>query len=324
MGKIVLSLNGVAIDLDTRFVSARNSHKPFSKTYTVKLPKGENIISVKAFDRTNSVESELATYKVNSTVKRKVKSNIYALVIGIQEYRNSSFNLANTKADADIVSEVLKQQRHNGLFNEVFVTKLVTKEETSKENILRTLKSFSHINPNDLFVFYVGSHGIVDSDSYYLIPSNVGSTSIRKLKTDAISEEELKVALSNVKTSKKMIVLDTCHAGKMGEVLATRSMSQSTAINILSRAIGTTIFSSSSSKQESIEGYKGHGLFTYLFVQGLKKEADTNKDGFVKTLELADYLDDIVPKVSMEKFKHEQFPTTNPMGNAFPVSVTIQ
>jgi hypothetical protein len=55
-------------------------------------------------------------------------------------------------------------------------------------------------------------------------------------------------------------------------------------------------------------------------VEGLNGKADMNKDGFVKTLELANYVEDEVPTISEDVFKHEQFPIVNTSGQAFPVS----
>jgi hypothetical protein len=43
------------------------------------------------------------------------------------------------------------------------------------------------LNPGDVFVFFVASHGTVDEGEYFLITSNVGSTRTEKLKTDAIA-----------------------------------------------------------------------------------------------------------------------------------------
>ena len=120
------------------------------------------------------------------------------------------------------------------------------------------------------------------------------------------------------------MVLDTCNAGKLGEAIQvavlTRSLSEDAALKLLSRAVGSTIISASSSVQEALEGYKGHGLFTYIVAEGLKGKADMNRDGFVKTSELADYVEEEVPALAEKIFKHKQFPNTSLSGTIFPVS----
>ena len=56
--------------------------------------------------------------------------------------------------------------------------------------------------------------------------------------------------------------------------MLTRGMSEDTAMKVLSRAVGSTILSASTSIQEALEGYNGHGLFTYVLTEGLSGKAD--------------------------------------------------
>jgi WD40 repeat protein len=322
VGDIRLYHNGTAV-VETKAFTKKGNSKPFERSFEVKLVEGQNEIRAIAFEGTNSHRSEFATFKVKSTFKPVQKSKIHALVVGIQEFENERRNLKYTRADAELFVNTLVQGSQ-GLFEEGKIVSLMSKENTTKEHILKMLGEFKETQAADMFVFYAGSHGMVDGDVYYLITSNVGSVSSRRLKLDAISREELKKAIANIQVSKKMIVLDTCFAGKYGEdrykEYGSRGMSEEDALNVLSHAIGVNIFAASKSDQEAIEGYKGHGIFTYVLTQGLKKEADQNKDGFVKNFELADYIDTEVPKISKKEFEHKQFPTVNVSGQAFPLS----
>ncbi|GER92386.1 hypothetical protein A45J_0101 [hot springs metagenome] len=83
--------------------------------------------------------------------------------------------------------------------------------------------------------------------------------------------------------------------------------------------MGSTIISASTSLQEALEGYQGHGLFTYVLAEGLRGKADTDRDGFIKTFELATYVDSEVPALAERVFKRDQYPTATPTGQAFPV-----
>jgi len=74
--------------------------------------------------------------------------------------------------------------------------------------------------------------------------------------------------------------------------------------------------------QEAVEGYQGHGLFTYVLVEGLKGKADKGKTGYVKTTELADYVDSEVPVLAEKVFKKAQYPTISISGQAFPIGKT--
>jgi uncharacterized caspase-like protein len=144
-----------------------------------------------------------------------------------------------------------------------------------------------------------------------------------RLKTDAIGQSLFKALISNIPATKKLIIIDTCYAGDLGEVIQvamlTRGMSEDTAMKILSRAVGSTILSASTSVQEALEGCNGHGLFTYVLAEGMNGKADKSKSGLIKTTELADYVDNEVPALAEKVFKRAQYPTISISGQGFPI-----
>jgi len=274
-----------------------------------------------AFNGDNTLQSNPALHTVVASIGIK-KPSLYAIVIGINEYNNPKLELRYAVADAKLFAETISQVT-KPLFEKVEVTLLITKEQTTKDSIKKTLEGLLKLNPDDVFVFYVASHGTVDEGEYFLITSNVDSVSTFKLKEDALTQAELKELIANVPLTKKFIVIDTCNAGQLGEALQiamlTRGMNEEAAIKILSKAVGSTIISASTNQQEALEGYQGHGLFTYVLVEDLKGKADTDKDGFIKTLELTTYVDSEVPDLAEKVFKRSQYPISTPTGRAFPM-----
>ena len=324
IGDIRLYLNGSAVMLDsTRGVKIVASNRnEITKTYKLKLSSGVNLIKAVAFNADNTMQSTGAVHEITAAFKAIGKPSLYALVIGINEYKNPKLQLNYAVADSDLFAKTL-QQGASTLFEKVEVKKLSSTEETTRENILKELKAMQTLNPDDLFVFYVASHGTVDDGEYFLITSNVGSTRTERLKTDAIGQSVFKELISNIPATKKLIIIDTCNAGALGEAIQvamlTRGMSEDTAMKILSRAVGSTILSASTSLQEALEGYQGHGLFTYVLAEGLKGKADKGKTGYVKTTELADYVDNEVPTLAEKIFKKAQYPTISISGQTFPI-----
>ena len=300
---------------------AKVKEKTIYKTYTIKLLNGENTIKVVAFNGDNTMQSNPAYHNVMADLKTK-KPSLYAVVIGINEYKNPKLKLKYAVADAKLFADTLKKVA-SPLFEKVEINLLITKEQTTKEAIKNTLEKMKRLSPEDVFVFYVASHGTVDEGEYFLITSNVGSLSTFRLRKDALTQTELKELIANVPTTKKFIVIDTCNAGKLGEALQvamlTRGMSEETAMKILAKAVGSTIISASTSLQEALEGYQGHGLFTYVLTEGMKGKADTDRDGFIRTLELANYVDSEVPALAEKVFKHSQYPTAMSSGQSFPI-----
>jgi hypothetical protein len=329
IGDIRLYLNGSAVVLDNSrgLAIVPKSDGSTTKMYSVKLTNGLNSIRAIAFNADNTMQSTDAVHQITASFKSTVKPSLYAIVIGINEYKNPKLALNFAVADAGLFGDSL-QTGTAGLFEKVVIMRLVTKEETTSASILAALKNMQTLNPDDLFVFYVASHGAVDDGEYFLITSNVGSTSTAKLKTDAINQTTLKGLIANIPTAKKLIVIDTCNAGALGDAIQTtmltRGMSEDTAMKVLSRAVGSTILSAATGVQEALEGYKGHGLFTYVLSQGLSGKADYDKDGYIKTTELANYIDDEVPVLAERIFKKAQYPTVAPSGQAFPIAHTAR
>jgi WD40 repeat protein len=324
IGDIRLYLNGssVVLDSDRSIKMAASEKNEIYKTYKMKLSPGLNSIRAIAFNADNTMQSTDAIHEIIASYKSTGMPSLYALVIGINEYKNPKLQLNYAVADAALFANILKKGA-SALFEKVVVKKLSSQEETTRENILKELKTMQALNPDDLFVLYVASHGTVDEGEYFLITSNVGSTRTERLKTDAIGQTVFKELIGNIPATKKLIIIDTCNAGALGEViqkaLLTRGMSEDTAMKILSRAVGSTILSASTSMQEALEGYQGHGLFTYVLAEGLNGKADKGNSGYVKTTELADYVDSEVPPLAEKVFKKAQYPTISISGQAFPI-----
>jgi len=325
IGDVRLYLNDTSIMAEsTRSVQVKKTgtQNELVRSYPVKLVSGENVIRAVAFDGENHVQSNPAVSRIRTSYKTVVKPVLYAVVIGINEYKNPKLTLQYAVADAQLFAGTLKKSA-SGLFDRVEIKVFTTKETTTAVNIAMELKTLKRIKPDDLFVFYVASHGVVDDGEYFLITSNVGLTRTEKLKIDALSQTELKELIANIPATKKLIVLDTCNAGAAGNAIQvamlTRGMSEDTAIKILSRAVGSTILSAATSSQEALEGYKGHGLFTWVLTQGLSGKADKGKSGYIKTTDIADYVGEEVPNLAEQVFKRAQYPTISISGQGFPI-----
>lgn len=294
----------------------------------LQLVPGRNDIRVLAFNADGSMHSEPVSTSVTANYTPPGKPRLYALVVGIEEFANPKWNLQFPVADATAVAEVLRQ-RATGLFGEVEIKQLTSPEDTSKAALTEAFNSMSKtVGPNDVFVFFVASHGTVEGElqsrQYFLIPSNAKSAVPSEIRRDALSQDELKRLIASIPATRKLILLDTCHAGAMGNALepTTRRLEEHAAAGILSTAMGTTVLSAATSDENAMEGQKGHGLFTWVLLQGLGGEADARKNGFVGTLELAAYVDAEVPKIAMQVFKQPQDADVHTEGKTFAVVST--
>ncbi|MEN6624416.1 MAG: caspase family protein, partial [Smithella sp.] len=260
IGDIKLYLNGTSVMLDGRGLQNKSREsKSISKSYRIKLSQGLNIIKAIVFNAENTMQSNETMQEITASFAAAARPKMHALIIGIDDYDNPKLKLMFARADAKLFADTIKETTA-GLFSEATIKTLTGKEDTSKEHILKELKALQKLHPDDLFVFYAASHGIIDSGEYFMLTSDVGSLSSAKLKEKAISQTELKELIANIPTTKKLIVIDTCSAGALGDAIQmammTRGVSEETAMKILSYAVGSMVISASTSQQEALEGYK--------------------------------------------------------------------
>ncbi|HPO35853.1 MAG TPA: caspase family protein [Syntrophales bacterium] len=325
IGDIRIYLNETSVIFDgSRAIAVvrREDEKALVRTYSLKLLPGENVIQAVAFNGENTMQSNPALHRVVANISHLKKPALYGVAIGINHFKNPKLELKYATADAELFAGTIREVSAP-LFEKVEMKVLSRPEETTKESIKKTLLGFRSMNPDDVFVFYVASHGTVDEGEFFLITSNVGSVSTARLREDAITQAEMKELIANIPSTKKFIVIDTCNAGKLGEAIQvamlSRGMSEETAMKILSRAVGSTVLSASTGLQEAIEGYNNHGLFTYVLAEGLRGKADYDGDGFIKTAEIANYVDSEVPTLAEKVFKRAQYPIPAPSGQSFPL-----
>ncbi len=330
IGSVNIYLNGAQVANDTRGIIFKGKAAANEKilSFTIPLLQGQNKIRAVAFNGENSMESNPALISVISKAVVR-KPSLYALVIGINSYSNKSISLTYAVPDATAFAGTL-QKIAAPLFEKVAVRTLITPAATTKEAITRAFEEIRQmVRPNDLFIFYNASHGLVDvvngEEQYFLLTSNVRLLSSHHIGKDALSHKDLVNLIGSIPAQKKLVILDTCNAGKGGKEIQiallqqTRGLTDATAVKLLQRAVGSSVFSASADTQQALEGYKGHGLFTYVLLEGLKGKADFKKDGFITVKGLALHTEERVMTLSEEVFKRQQNPMIETGVNDFPI-----
>ena len=140
------------------------------------------------------------------------------------------------------------------------------------------------------------------------------------IKTQGLNQRDFTLALSKIQAMKSLIILDTCNSGSFAEALASRGMLQKTAIDKLTRATGRATIVASSKDQVALEGYKGHGVFTYTILEALNGKG-YGIDNKITIKELASYVEDVLPDRTYQKWGYEQIPQSNITGNDFPIGI---
>ena len=247
---------------------------------------------------------------VHCAYNKSVNENSYAIVIGIEKYRDivqAPFAANDAKAVHDVLIKKMNYPHQNVL--------LLLNERATKADLEKYLLVWLKNRINDqsaVFIYYSG-HGAPDPSTGdpYIVPYDgdpnyIGITGypIKRLYQN----------LSNLPTNEIFIVIDSCFSGA-GErsVLAYGSRPIIITIdNPLYITKNMIVFTSSKKNQISTSHpVHNHGLFTYYFLDGLKGEADLNQDGGIEIGELFKYLK---PKVeTAARLKNiEQTPTIFP------------
>lgn len=123
--------------------------------------------------------------------------------------------------------------------------------------------------------------------------------------------KRLYAKLDTLQAKEIIVVLDSCFSGAGGRsVLAKgarplvmnmdKQVFHSDKIAILSASSGSQISSTCAEK--------GHGLFTYFLLKGIKNEEVVNPDGSIRMDDLFGYLKPQVERIARKQYNNEQTP----------------
>lgn len=183
--------------------------------------------------------------------------------------------------------------------------------------------------PEDTVVVYLSGHGVSldNTDTYLYLTQNSFSTSkddlVKDLSINTISSDELLCWLTTTpcknpndqlqfegkpqlgtKALKQVIILDTCAAGKAGQILSLTSKKELTidqrrAIEFLKDKSGTHILMGSTADQPSYEASQyGQGVLTRALLQGIAGAALQNPNNFIDVRALFGYAEGAVPDLA--------------------------
>jgi hypothetical protein len=304
------------------------------------LTPGTNSITVVVYTRDNDVASSPAVRTVHfATAPATVTSSVMPqtqntqvlssqpalsmLVVGINRYRDKALWLRYAVPDGQ---ELVTAVRHaaSPLVRDVKVTTLFDEQATMAELAAAFARVAAQTSANDVFMLYLAGHGTTLDGRYHFIPQDFHYTNQDAVRHNAITQDHLQRWLASIPARKSILLIDTCESGSFSQSLAVmRGMIEKTAIDRLSKATGRATIVAATDAQPAMEGYEGHGVFTYTVLQGLR-QADTvsgNRDGMTGLFELASYVSVRVPEITLRTFAYEQTPQVHMQGSDFPVGV---
>jgi Ni,Fe-hydrogenase maturation factor len=284
--------------------------------WTARLQAGDNRLRAVALsrDRTESAPAELEL--VLAQAPRR--SSLHALAIGINRYRNGALNLSYSVTDARGMAKLLREAG-GALFSSVSVQELFDAEAT-KAGILAQLKALEATQPDDVVVVYLAGHGETVGDEWFFVPHELAQPERPELLRQAgLSSGELAQALRRMPARKVVVLIDACKSGAAAGSF--RGLEERRLLAQLSRSTGTHLIAASTKEQLASElDQLGHGVFTFVLLEGLRgKAAGGGQD--VTARKLMVYVEQALPELTKRFRAEEQFPVVNSTGMDFPLAI---
>ncbi|MCX5853684.1 MAG: caspase family protein [Deltaproteobacteria bacterium] len=260
---------------------------------------------VKAMLWQSSVKSDIDELP---PIKSKPNRNAYAIVIGIENYRQKLPKADFAVGDAKLVSEYLSKVMG---YPEENVVTLLNDHATH----IDLVKYFEKWLPNNVetggtvFVYYSG-HGAPNTKTgdAYLVPYD-GDPSF--IEQTGYPLKKLYKSLNKLQAKEIIVALDSCFSGAGGRSVIAKG-ARPLVMNLQSNMIlskNMTVLSASSGDQtSSTYDEKGHGLFTYFMLKGIKNEDVVKPDGSIKMDDLFGYIKPQVERIARKQYNNEQTP----------------
>ncbi|GAB6043604.1 caspase family protein [Endothiovibrio diazotrophicus] len=298
-------------------------------TLPVTLPDGDNQLEVILYNRDGQVASKPLVRRITLRDPNALPATLHVLAVGSDRYRGLMPDrvLDFAASDAARVADTLRRYG-KGLFADTDVVTLLN-PQAKLAGITKALEAMAkRVKPNDVFVLYLAGHAEGDGRNYYYLPWDFAHTGDGALQQHSLHSDRLAELLSHIPSSKRLLILDTCNAGNLllaGLDTKYRSDLDASAIARLRNKAGRAILASTRSGMLALEGIDGSGAFTGVLLRGVGGAADRPKgrevqDGFVTVSELADYIGEELPRITLEKWHYEQIPMRQITGDSFPLT----
>ena len=240
--------------------------------------------------------------------KSKQNKNAYAIVIGIQQYRQKLPRVDFAISDAQAVTEYLTKVL--GYPEENVVTLMNERALKSDfEKYFEKWLSNNVENGGTVFIYYSG-HGSPNpkTGDAYLVPYDADPSFIDQT---GYPLKRMYEALGKLPAKEIIVALDSCFSGAGGRSVLAKG-ARPLVMNLQSLAVPAgnmkIIAAASGDQISSTYEEKGHGLFTYFMLKGIKNEDVVEQDGSIAVNDLFSYIKPQVERIARKLYNNEQTP----------------
>jgi hypothetical protein len=274
------------------------------QAYARKLPKKQAdrlLATVARVERFSDVD-------ILPQATAKLQKTRYAVVIGIERYRQNLPSVEFASHDASIMREYLTKTL--GYPDENVV--MLLNEQAAKSDLEKYIERWlpNRVDKDSSVLLYYSGHGAPNPTTQegFLVPYDGDPTF---LEITGYSLKRLYEQMGKLPAREVLVVLDSCFSGSGGRsVIAkgARPLVVSIENPLLTGDKVIVLTASSASQISSTYDQKNHGLFTYFFLKGLQSAADEKKNGRIDLSELYDYVKPQVEGVARREYNNDQVP----------------
>ena len=185
------------------------------------------------------------------------------------------------------------------------------------------------VKPNDILIVYMAGHGVTRSgadEGFYYLTCDAQSAELTDPAVRqqwAISDQELTAAIAKSPALKQVMILDTCHSGKLIEDMTAKRDISSDEVRALERIkdrTGLRILAGCASDSGSYEASRyGQGVLTYSLLLGMAGRSRSRKIQFVDVGTLFNFAADSVPALARNLGGIQRPVISSPKGSSFEI-----
>ena len=260
-------------------VTMENAHR---------IGSGGHTLTVAAYNANGKILGQPKTVQLKGRQLAQgstISLSLYVIAVGITHYSDHSLDdgVKFAAADARKITAKLKEQEGKGLYQKVIAVPLEDRQATVKGIREAVTRAAKNVQPGDTFVLYLAGHGVAVDGEYYFIPWEAEYPNRAEFLGNSLNREMIQNLLKQIPTNKSVLLLDTCSAGAFVEgrdaaLDARDAAGEKAAIGKVAVMSGRAVLAASNTERMAMEGYRGHGVFTFFLLQGLRA-ADSDAQG---------------------------------------------
>lgn len=269
-----------------------------------KLPE----VAASSYAQVTDLKQPVSDVDELPAVKAKPNKNAYAVIIGIEQYRQKLPTADFAAHDAQIMAEYLMKVMGYPVENVV----VLINDKATRSDFDKYLGRWLQNNVEkggSVFVYYSG-HGAPNPNTgdAYLVPYD-GDPSF--IDDTGYSLKRLYEQLGKLPAGEIIVALDSCFSGAGGRSVLAKG-ARPLVMNLQSTFVlpeNVTVVAAAGSNQiSSTYQEKSHGLFTYFLLKGIKEASVLKPDGSIALGDLYAFMKPHIERIAKKQYNNNQSP----------------